>query len=118
MSKGILVTGTDTGVGKTLVACGLAAFLKEAGYKVGVMKPAETGCDAGEGKLVPQDPNDEPASELLKRITAEREQRAREAAAAKRLNGHQPRRAAKPRGKVARAKATKKATEHGRIADR
>lgn len=38
---------------------------------------------AFEGKLVPQDPNDEPASELLKRIAIEREERAREAAAAK-----------------------------------
>lgn len=60
------------------------------------------------GKLVSQDPNDEPASELLKRIAVEREQRAREAAAAKRLNGQKPRRAAKARGKPARAKSTKK----------
>jgi len=36
------------------------------------------------GHLVPQDPNDEPASELLKRIAAERETRAHEASAAKR----------------------------------
>jgi type I restriction enzyme S subunit len=75
--------------------------------------------DAFAGKLVPQDPNDEPASELLKRIAAEREQRAREAAAAKRLSGQKPRRASKPRGKIARAKPTKKKEpEHGRIADR
>jgi type I restriction enzyme S subunit len=36
------------------------------------------------GKLVRQDPNDEPALELLKRIAAKREARAREAATAKR----------------------------------
>lgn len=35
------------------------------------------------GQLVPQDPNDEPASELLKRMAAARAERARESAAAK-----------------------------------
>jgi len=55
MSKGLFVTGTDTGVGKTFLACGLAGWLKNAGYKVGVLKPAETGCHGSEGNLVPQD---------------------------------------------------------------
>jgi dethiobiotin synthetase len=55
MGSGIFITGTDTGVGKTVFACGLATLLKESGSKVGVMKPAETGCEQGEGKLVPQD---------------------------------------------------------------
>jgi dethiobiotin synthetase len=55
MAKGIFITGTDTGVGKTFFACTLAAFLKDAGYKVGVMKPAETGCHAGDSRLLPQD---------------------------------------------------------------
>lgn len=37
------ITGTDTGVGKTLVACAMAASLRENGRRVGVMKPVETG---------------------------------------------------------------------------
>ena len=55
MGKGIFVTGTDTEVGKTFFACALARYLRALGYKVGVMKPAETGCDTADGKLVPQD---------------------------------------------------------------
>jgi dethiobiotin synthetase len=55
MGSGIFITGTDTGVGKTFFACALAELLKRSGYKVGVMKPAETGCDLGYGELVPQD---------------------------------------------------------------
>ncbi len=55
MGSGIFITGTDTGVGKTVFACGLAAWLRDAGYRVGVMKPAETGCETGAGTVVPQD---------------------------------------------------------------
>jgi len=43
MNKGIFVTGTDTSVGKTVVACGLVQLLKSQGVKVGVMKPLATG---------------------------------------------------------------------------
>jgi len=55
MSRGILITGTDTGVGKTFFSCGLAALLKAGGYKVGVMKPVETGCVEKDGQLFPDD---------------------------------------------------------------
>lgn len=41
--KGIFVTGTDTGVGKTIVSAALAHFLTERGLNIGVMKPAESG---------------------------------------------------------------------------
>lgn len=55
MMKGIFITGTDTGVGKTYVGAGLAAALRENGIDVGVMKPAETGCLRQKGVLVPRD---------------------------------------------------------------
>jgi dethiobiotin synthetase len=43
MRHGIFITGTDTGVGKTLVTAALALHLKKRGLSVGVMKPIETG---------------------------------------------------------------------------
>ncbi len=39
----LLVTGTDTGIGKTFVACALAHALRARGRTVAVMKPVETG---------------------------------------------------------------------------
>jgi dethiobiotin synthetase len=44
MSKGIFVTGTDTNVGKTLIALKLVKALKAQGKKVAVMKPVASGC--------------------------------------------------------------------------
>ncbi len=41
--RGLFVSGTDTGVGKTFVSCALARGLRAAGIDVGVMKPIETG---------------------------------------------------------------------------
>ena len=54
MNRAFLVTGTDTGIGKTLVACAIAASLSER-MRVGVLKPAETGCREEGGQLVPED---------------------------------------------------------------
>lgn len=53
--RGILITGTDTGVGKTVVGCGLAAALTAQGKTVGVLKPAETGCILQNGVFYPED---------------------------------------------------------------
>lgn len=45
MSKGYFVTGTDTGVGKTLVTAALIHHLQSPGRKVAGMKPVASGCD-------------------------------------------------------------------------
>src|SRR5262245_32210770 len=55
MGQAIFITGTDTGVGKTVFTCALAALLRSHGYSVGVMKPAETGCVEQDGRLFPDD---------------------------------------------------------------
>jgi len=41
--RGVFVTATDTGDGKTVVTAALAVALRTHGYAVGVMKPIETG---------------------------------------------------------------------------
>lgn len=41
--KGIFVSGTGTGVGKTFVTRGIAAALRERGRKIAALKPIETG---------------------------------------------------------------------------
>jgi dethiobiotin synthetase len=45
----VLVTGTDTGVGKTWVTCALALALGSAGRRVIALKPIETGCSGAPG---------------------------------------------------------------------
>jgi dethiobiotin synthetase len=47
--RGLFITGTDTGVGKTLVAAALALFLRRRDLNIGVMKPVETGVEQPEG---------------------------------------------------------------------
>ena len=52
----LFVTGTDTGVGKTLVATGLLRRARHLGLRVAALKPAETGCRKDErGALLPAD---------------------------------------------------------------
>jgi dethiobiotin synthetase len=55
MTKGFFITGTDTGVGKTVVTAGLAGFYRQLGMRVGVMKPIESGCKRLEDGLHPED---------------------------------------------------------------
>ncbi len=42
--RGLFITGTDTGVGKTVVAGMLLVGLQEAGLRAAYLKPVETGC--------------------------------------------------------------------------
>jgi dethiobiotin synthetase len=55
MHKGIFITGTDTGIGKTFISVGLLKALKETGLNVCPMKPVETGCKVQREKIVPED---------------------------------------------------------------
>ena len=45
MSRGIFITGTDTGVGKTLVSCALIHSFVSRGLKVVGMKPVASGSE-------------------------------------------------------------------------
>ena len=60
MSQGLFVTGTDTGVGKTVVACALVRGLARRGLAVAVMKPVASGAQA-----TPEGPRNEDALALM-----------------------------------------------------
>lgn len=52
---GIFITGTDTNVGKTVIAAGLAGALKNKGCKTGVMKAIQSGAGVRNGLLYSPD---------------------------------------------------------------
>lgn len=51
MTKGFFVTGTDTGVGKTIITAALIKAAHLLGFKACGMKPIETGCKREEFKV-------------------------------------------------------------------
>lgn len=55
MRTGLFITGTDTGVGKSVVTAGLALALKKRGLNVGFMKPVSAGCPVLDGEVVSTD---------------------------------------------------------------
>ena len=55
-SDGYFITGSDTDVGKTYIACELVHQLRELGYSLETRKPAESGCEIDDaGNLITHD---------------------------------------------------------------
>lgn len=54
-AEGLFITGTDTGVGKTIVSATLARLLSRRGCNVGVMKPVTSGCIERDGRPISED---------------------------------------------------------------
>lgn len=55
MSRGFFITGTDTGVGKTVIAAAIIKVIHAQGISVCGMKPVETGCSRIGDTLYPSD---------------------------------------------------------------
>jgi len=55
VTKGYFVTGTDTGVGKTVIACALLRAFANAGFKAVGMKPVAAGAESDARGLVHDD---------------------------------------------------------------
>ena len=52
---GLFITGTDTEVGKTMIAGAIAAWFRRQGSRVAVLKPIATGCERRREGLVSTD---------------------------------------------------------------
>ncbi len=55
MKFGVFVTGTDTGVGKTLISAALVHACARQGLAAAGMKPVASGCHEVDGRLVSED---------------------------------------------------------------
>jgi dethiobiotin synthetase len=55
MSRGLFITGTGTGVGKTYVGALIARALRSANKRVGIYKPVTSGCEERDGQLISAD---------------------------------------------------------------
>jgi dethiobiotin synthetase len=64
--RGLFITGTDTGVGKTVLAAAIVAALRADGLRVSALKPVITGLDEAAAADWPHD------HELLARVAARR----------------------------------------------
>lgn len=53
--RGLFITGTDTEIGKTYTCALIAQALAADGHRVGVYKPAASGCSVDGGTLVSED---------------------------------------------------------------
>ncbi len=53
----LFITGTDTGIGKTVVAALIRRALQEQGRDVAYMKPIQTGCEWRDGEWIAPDPD-------------------------------------------------------------
>ena len=54
-ARGVFVTGTDTDVGKTVVAAGLTAALRSQSIRATYFKPVQSGCQEENGQLLASD---------------------------------------------------------------
>ena len=53
--SGVFVTGTDTGVGKTVASCALLRALRVAGVRCAPMKPVAAGAQLKDGQWLNED---------------------------------------------------------------
>ena len=90
---GYFITGSDTDVGKTYIACELIQQLRNLDQKLETRKPVESGCDIGEpAELIPADALKLQAAnnnlETIERIAAYRFKAALAPPRAASLEGH------------------------------
>lgn len=53
--RGVFVTGTDTDVGKSVIAAGLTAALRSRNIRATYFKPVQSGCHEENGELIASD---------------------------------------------------------------